>query len=408
MEQGSAFDEQLHRLAAEDREDRLANGRRLVGTERPGADGWGSMPRVSASLTVWAMPPGTCSSITAWQVSQSRPLTALQEAGHCALVVASAVGLQGGPRILEEGVRAGHREQRRLQQGEGVHDLRTVERQLQDDRPTVGVADDVRAPDTQVVEQATGVRGVVGDAHRRRGVGAPGPTPPVVSDQLMAVGERRLGETAGSPAARGAAQRRRFARSHDLVFQLDPVDLCAVRQVLLAIAPLARGWCPHQRREEDCYGGNAVTLGTHGPGSDTAPRIRRGAMRDGADRGLVERAHDAAARNDWRQAFDLFMEADAGGLLDPDLPVLGEVAYAAGHVDVTIEAWERAHAGWMQAGDRVAAAAAAVRVAMHLLFDTALMAPVRGWWHERSGFWKVGVRRRRTRGSRSSAPTSGC
>ena len=28
-----------------------------------------------------------------------------------------------------------------------------------------------------------------------------------------------------------------------------------------------------------------------------------------------------------------------------DLPVLGEVAYAAGHLDVTIEAWERAHAG---------------------------------------------------------------
>ena len=62
-----------------------------------------------------------------------------------------------------------------------------------------------------------------------------------------------------------------------------------------------------------------------------------------------------------------------------DLPVLGEVAYAAGHLDVTIEAWERAHAACMQAGDQVAAAGAAVRVAMHLLFDTALMAPVRGW-----------------------------
>ena len=62
-----------------------------------------------------------------------------------------------------------------------------------------------------------------------------------------------------------------------------------------------------------------------------------------------------------------------------DLPVLGEVAYAAGHLDVTIEAWERAHAAYMQAGDQVAAAGAAVRVAMHLLFDTALMAPVRGW-----------------------------
>ena len=103
-------------------------------------------------------------------------------------------------------------------------------------------------------------------------------------------------------------------------------------------------------------------------------------MSDGAGRGLVERARDAAALKDWRQAFDLLMEADAGGLLAPtDLPMLGEAAYAAGQLNVTIEAWERAHAGALQAGDQVAAAAAAVRVAMHLLFDTALMAPVRGW-----------------------------
>jgi tetratricopeptide (TPR) repeat protein len=74
------------------------------------------------------------------------------------------------------------------------------------------------------------------------------------------------------------------------------------------------------------------------------------------------------------------MEADADGLLARvDLPVLGEVAYAAGHLDVSVEAWERAHAASVRAGDQVAAASAAVRVAMHLLFDTALMAPVRGW-----------------------------
>jgi tetratricopeptide (TPR) repeat protein len=103
-------------------------------------------------------------------------------------------------------------------------------------------------------------------------------------------------------------------------------------------------------------------------------------MSDGAGLGLVERARDAAALKDWRQAFDLLMEADAHGLLAPtDLPMLGEVAYAAGQLNVTIEAWERAHTASMQAGDQVAAAAAAVRVAMHLLFDTALMAPVRGW-----------------------------
>jgi len=103
-------------------------------------------------------------------------------------------------------------------------------------------------------------------------------------------------------------------------------------------------------------------------------------MNDRPVLGLVDRARDAAAKRDWQQAFDLFMEADADGLLAPtDLPVLGEVAYAAGHLDVTLEAWERAHAACIQGGDEVGAAGAAVRVAMHLLFDTALMAPVRGW-----------------------------
>jgi len=103
-------------------------------------------------------------------------------------------------------------------------------------------------------------------------------------------------------------------------------------------------------------------------------------MSDGAGVGIVERAGDAAAQGNWQQAFDLLTEADADGLLAPtDLPMLGGVAYAAGHLDVTIEAWERAHAACMQAGDHIAAAGAAVRVAMHLLFDTALMAPVRGW-----------------------------
>jgi tetratricopeptide (TPR) repeat protein len=46
---------------------------------------------------------------------------------------------------------------------------------------------------------------------------------------------------------------------------------------------------------------------------------------------------------------------------------------------VAVRAWPPPHTAFMQAGDQVAAAGAAVRVAMHLLFDTALMAPVRGW-----------------------------
>src|SRR5919112_231324 len=94
----------------------------------------------------------------------------------------------------------------------------------------------------------------------------------------------------------------------------------------------------------------------------------------------LSQGREAAARGEWEEAFELLMTADADGLAGPaDLALLGEVAYAAGHLDVTIEAWERTHAASLQAGDPLAAAGAAVRVAMHLLLDTALMAPVRGW-----------------------------
>jgi tetratricopeptide (TPR) repeat protein len=103
-------------------------------------------------------------------------------------------------------------------------------------------------------------------------------------------------------------------------------------------------------------------------------------MSEDVSEAVVRRGRDAAARGDWQGAFDLLMKADSDGVAGPaDLPVLGEVAYAAGHLDVAIEAWERAYAACVKAGDQGAAAGAAVRVAMHLLFDTALMAPVRGW-----------------------------
>ena len=103
-------------------------------------------------------------------------------------------------------------------------------------------------------------------------------------------------------------------------------------------------------------------------------------MSDGAELSLLSRARDAAADGDWEHAYDLLEKADAGGPLAPDeLPLLAEVAYAAGHLDVTIEVWERAYGECRRAGAELEAAGAAVRVAMHLLFDTALMAPVRGW-----------------------------
>jgi len=91
-------------------------------------------------------------------------------------------------------------------------------------------------------------------------------------------------------------------------------------------------------------------------------------------------AHAAAAGGEWQRAFELFTQADLEGLVTlVDLPVLANAAYGAGHLDATIETWERAHIEALEHREQIMAAAAAVRVAMHLLFDTALMAPVRGW-----------------------------
>jgi hypothetical protein len=59
----------------------------------------------------------------------------------------------------------------------------------------------------------------------------------------------------------------------------------------------------------------------------------------------LTRGREAASRGDWQQAHDFLVEADASRSLDPgDLSLLADVAYAAGHLDVTLEIWERAHA----------------------------------------------------------------
>ena len=103
-------------------------------------------------------------------------------------------------------------------------------------------------------------------------------------------------------------------------------------------------------------------------------------MDDPAGTNWLEQGRAAAARCEWQQAYDVLVRADQHVRLTvEDLGLLAQVAYASGHIEATIEAWERAHAQSHQAGDSLAAAGAACQVALHLLMDTALMAPVRGW-----------------------------
>ena len=50
-------------------------------------------------------------------------------------------------------------------------------------------------------------------------------------------------------------------------------------------------------------------------------------MTDDSVGGVIERAHVAASRGAWQEAFDLFTQADAGSLLaTEDLPMFGNVA----------------------------------------------------------------------------------
>ena len=103
-------------------------------------------------------------------------------------------------------------------------------------------------------------------------------------------------------------------------------------------------------------------------------------MSEVSERSAPQRARDAVARGDWAVAFDLLVEGDASSPLSPeDLMFLAEAAYGAGHLEATFEALEKAHAANVGSGDRVAAAGAAARIAMHLIIDTGLLAPVRGW-----------------------------
>ena len=113
-------------------------------------------------------------------------------------------------------------------------------------------------------------------------------------------------------------------------------------------------------------------------------------MQEATEATPLERARAAAARAIGRARTSFSVEVDAStALMGSDLALLAGAAYAAGHLDVTIEAWERVHRASVQAGDHLAAAGAAVRVAMHLLFDMALWPPCGHGSRGRTDFSKV-------------------
>lgn len=62
-----------------------------------------------------------------------------------------------------------------------------------------------------------------------------------------------------------------------------------------------------------------------------------------------------------------------------DLDEQAARAYREGDFEAAITAWEQLHAQQLAAGDRLGAARSATTLAIYLMMDTGLMAPVRGW-----------------------------
>jgi class 3 adenylate cyclase len=123
------------------------------------------------------------------------------------------------------------------------------------------------------------------------------------------------------------------------------------------------------------------------------------------DGSAAARARAALDRHAWREAFDLLVEADANGRLGPvELDLLADSAWWVGQPALSIESRERAYAAFMKAGEPVAAAASAVKLAHdHLLKSSHSIAsawlnraerlltdldetPVHGWLAATHGF----------------------
>jgi tetratricopeptide (TPR) repeat protein len=98
---------------------------------------------------------------------------------------------------------------------------------------------------------------------------------------------------------------------------------------------------------------------------------------DGLDERLAD-ARRSVSEGRWRAALDLLAGEDANSSAEC-LEVRAEAAYGAGDFEACVQAWEDLHSLQVRLGDAAEAARAAAMIAMYLMMDTGLMAPVRGW-----------------------------
>ncbi len=100
-------------------------------------------------------------------------------------------------------------------------------------------------------------------------------------------------------------------------------------------------------------------------------------MQTGSDQ-LTKAAH-ALERGEWARALDLLDAIGDQRRCAAGLELRARAAYGAGRFEECVVAWEELHNQFISQGDASEAARAAAMLAMYLLMDSGLMAPVRGW-----------------------------
>ena len=92
----------------------------------------------------------------------------------------------------------------------------------------------------------------------------------------------------------------------------------------------------------------------------------------------VDAARAALERGAWSEALELVSGPETDS--DPEaLELRAQAAYGAGELELAIGSWEAGHRLRLAEGDPRGAAWAAGMVALYLMVDTGMMAPVRGW-----------------------------
>lgn len=95
--------------------------------------------------------------------------------------------------------------------------------------------------------------------------------------------------------------------------------------------------------------------------------------------GNLEAVRRAVDQGQWSDALDLIAECGPSAASAEGLELRASAEYGNGGFEASVSAWEDLHALLVDEGNVAEAARAAAMVAMFLMMDTGLMAPVRGW-----------------------------